>query len=163
MLLRGQRCRPSLFFLVLVALVTVGNSVCAISKDAAKSPDSDVATLQKVADEFALVFNAGDAKRIAGFYSEEVIYMIPHIPNRVGRATVEQDYEELFAKYTMHVDVHIEEAKIFGDMAFDRATYRTTRTPKAGGETVVINGRLLEILRKEDGRWKSFRVVAITD
>jgi uncharacterized protein (TIGR02246 family) len=163
MLIPKQPFRSYLIFLFLGAIGIAGNSVYAVSQQTASPPGSDVATLQKVADEFAEVFNAWDAKRIATFYSEDVIYMIPHIPNRVGRATIEQDYEELFAQYTVHVDVHIDEAKIYGDMAFDRATYRTTRTPRTGGETVVINGRLLEILRKEDGRWKSFRVVAITD
>jgi len=49
--------------------------------------------------------------------------------------------------------------RIFGDVGFDRATFTMTMTPKAGGEAMTHTGRVLEIVRKEKKRWKSFRVM----
>jgi ketosteroid isomerase-like protein len=48
-------------------------------------------------------------------------------------------------------------------MAFDRANFTLTATPKAGGQAAVSSGQFLEVLRKENGKWKSLRAMNTLD
>ena len=81
------------------------------------------------------------------------------MPNHVGREVLEQIYRDFFSKYSAQVEVHIEEVRVSGDMAFDRGHFKVTSTPKAGGELEIREGRVFEVLRKERGKWKSLRVM----
>jgi uncharacterized protein (TIGR02246 family) len=119
----------------------------------------DVAAIVQVAKDFSQAYEAGDADRVASFYSPEVIYMAYRMQNHEGRDIVREIYRGAFAANRGHVDVHIVEVKVFGDVAYDRATFTVTMTPKAGGKPTVSKGRLLEILHKEGGQWRTFRVM----
>jgi|GEM_PF-4383432 uncharacterized protein (TIGR02246 family) len=119
----------------------------------------DVAAIAQVAKDFSQAYAAGDVDRTVSFYSPEVIYMANGMPNHAGRDIVRQIYEGAFAANRGHVDVHLDEVKVFGDVAYDRATFTVTLTPKAGGKPSVSKGRLLEILHKEGGKWRTFRVM----
>lgn len=121
--------------------------------------NKDVAAIVELAKDFSRAYEAADGARIIEFYSPDVIYMAQGMPNHEGRQVLREIYQQLFSKYRGHVDVQIEEVKILGDMAFDRARFTSTLTPKAGGEVVVAKGRLLEVLRKENGKWRSLRVM----
>src|SRR5579862_1280524 len=63
------------------------------------------------------------------------------------------------AQYRVHLDVHVDEVKVLGDFAFDRATFSMTMQPKKGGPSQAHAGRVMELVRKEGGQWKSFRVM----
>jgi len=108
-----------------------------------------VAAIVQIARDFSEAYKAGDAKRVASFYSRDLIYMAQGMPNHEGKEAIEQIYQDLFSKYSGTVAVQIEEVKVLGDMAYDRATFTVTLRPKAGGETVETKGRFLEVLRKE--------------
>ena len=123
----------------------------------------DVGAILQIAQDFSEAYRAGDAKRVASFYSPNVIYMAQGMPNHEGKDLIEQLYKDLFSKYGGTVAVHIDEVEVFGDMAFDRASFTVTLTAKDGGKVTETKGRLLEVLRKEDGKWKSFRVMANTE
>ena len=125
--------------------------------------NADVAAIVQIAKDFSDANKAEDVKRIAGFYSPDVIYMYQGMPNHVGREVIAEMYQDFFSKYTAQVVVHVDEVKVCGDMAFDRATFTVTGTPKLGGEGLVSKGRVLEILRKEGGKWMSLRVMVNTE
>jgi len=96
-------------------------------------------------------------------YSADVIKMSPGSPNR-GKEDLERSYADLLAKYNVEVAVKVEEVTIVSNStAFDRARYTVIATPKTGGKPLVSTGRLLEVLRKENGKWKSFRAMNILD
>lgn len=121
--------------------------------------NKDVAAIVNVAKDFSHAYDAGDVEHMLEFYSPDIIYMAQGMPNHEGREVLKEIYQQLFSNYRGRVDVQIEEVKILGDMAFDRARFTSTLTPKAGGDVVVTKGRLLEVLRKENGKWKSLRVM----
>jgi uncharacterized protein (TIGR02246 family) len=127
--------------------------------DSVDLSNQDVAAIVEIAKDFSQAYEAGDVGRMMEFYSPDVIYMAQGMPNHEGREILKKIYQQLFSNYRGHVDVQIEEVKILGDMAFDRARFTSTLTPKAGGEVVVSKGRLLEVLKKENGKWKSLRVM----
>jgi len=133
------------------------------SANAVDLSNRDVAAIVQVAKDFSEAYASGDVGRIIEFYSPDIVYMAQGMQNHEGRAVLQEIYQQLFSKYHGRVDVQIEEVKVYGEMAFDRARFTSRLTPKAGGETVVSKGRLLEVLRKENGNWKSFRVMVNTE
>jgi uncharacterized protein (TIGR02246 family) len=123
----------------------------------------DVAAIVQVARDFSEAIAVGDLKRVIEAYSPEVVYMSPGKPDTQGRDALAQSWQAMLSTYNMHVDVRIVEVKILGDYAFDRATFTTSMKPKAGGETQEVSGRVFEVLRKENGKWKSLRVMVNSD
>ncbi|MCH7939879.1 MAG: nuclear transport factor 2 family protein [Candidatus Marinimicrobia bacterium] len=61
-------------------------------------------------------------------------------------------------QFTFNMGITNEEVRVAGDWAFARGTYTAILTPKAGGETIDIDGKYLTILERQvDGSWKIFR------
>lgn len=127
--------------------------------DAGDLSNPDVAAIVQSAKEFSEAYRTGDVKRLIDAYSSDVVYMYQEKPNRVGKEALEEMYRDFFSRYAAQMSVNLDEVEVHGDMAFDRANFRITALPKAGGEAVVIEGRVLEIFRKEGGQWKSLRVM----
>jgi uncharacterized protein (TIGR02246 family) len=166
--LMGSRFTFSRALVVLMAgLMGLTAGSCGRSRAASNGPldlsNPDVAAIVQSAKDFEQWNKTGDVEHIAEVYSPDVIYMMQGMPNHEGRTVVAQAYKDFFSNNTAQVTVNVQEVRVFGDMAFDRATFTTLATPKGGGETAVIKGRLLEVLRKEAGKWKSYRVMAITE
>jgi uncharacterized protein (TIGR02246 family) len=123
----------------------------------------DVAAIVQIANGFCDAWKRADLARIMDAYSADVIKMSQGSPNR-GKEDLERSYADLFAKYNVEVDVKIEEVTIVSSStAFDRARYTVIATPKTGGKPLVSSGRLLEVLRKENGEWKSLRSMNTLD
>jgi uncharacterized protein (TIGR02246 family) len=123
----------------------------------------DVAAIVQIANAFCDAWKRADLAFIMNAYSDDVIKMSQGSPNR-GKADLERGYADLLAKYSVDVDVKVEEVAIIsGTTAFDRARFKVIATPKAGAEPLVSTGRLLEVLRKENGKWKSLRAMSTLD
>jgi ketosteroid isomerase-like protein len=123
----------------------------------------DVAAIVQIANDFCEAWKTGNLAVIMDAYSADVIKSNQGSPN-CGKKELEQRYAKAMAQFQFEISVQIEEAEIISDsMAYDRATFTTRATPKAGGQTVVTKGRLLEVLKKENGKWKSFRVMGTLD
>lgn len=153
---------PAVILVVPVAKSATGSQPSASTTDVDLT-NPDVTAIVQIAKDFETANKTGDVKRIAEFYSSDVIYMYQGMPNHEGREVIVQMYQDFFSKYTAQVTVHIDEVRICGDMAFDRARFTATATPKAGGEASLTKGRVLEISRKEGGKWRSLRVMVNTE
>jgi uncharacterized protein (TIGR02246 family) len=164
----GSRFTFSRALVVLMAgLMSLTTASCGRSRSVSNGPldlsNRDVAAIVQIAKDFEQWNKTGDVEHIAEVYSPDVIYMHAGMANFEGKAAVAQSYKEFFSGYTAQVNVNVQEVRVFGHMAFDRATFTTAVTPKGGGETTVMKGQVMEILRKEAGKWKSFRVMANTE
>ncbi|MEO7653526.1 MAG: hypothetical protein ABIZ80_23965 [Bryobacteraceae bacterium] len=66
--------------------------------------------------------------------------------------------------YTTHWDKTLQEFKVAGEWAFERYSYKSTDTPKAGGPVVQVTGWGLVIYHRDaDGRWRVARDAFGTD
>jgi uncharacterized protein (TIGR02246 family) len=160
--------------LALMVLILAASLVGPAVKSAHASPQSasstdvdltnpDVVAIVRIAKDFSEAVAASDFKRMIDFYSPDVVYMSPGLPDAQGRDEVAQNWQGMLSTYNLHVEVHILEVKILGGYAYDRAIFTMSMKPKAGGETQEASGRLLEVLRKEEGKWKSLRVMVNSD
>ncbi len=125
--------------------------------------DPDVQAIVGIAHEFSKAIENGDLERIVSFYSPDVVKTSPGQPPQRGRRAVEESWKRTLSLYQCHLDVQVDEVKILGSVAYDSASFVMTLTPKAGGEAIHSTGRVFEVVRKEDGKWKSVRVLSMAD
>jgi uncharacterized protein (TIGR02246 family) len=148
---------------VVLFLVTIAPAVplCAQvdSTTDADLSNPDVKAIVQVAKDYQNAWRAGDADRITSFYSSDAVYIPQGGPTKHADSTFLTRRRHFYATYNTHVDLHLVEVKVFGDMAYDRTDFVMTMTPKTGGDPQVKKGRLMEILRKEHGEWKSLRIM----
>lgn len=114
--------------------------------EAGERPMSDEADIRQVSEDWIKFYNAGDAARVAGLYTEDAYYLSAHILAH-GRQEI-QAYWERGIKAGGHID-SIKPVTLYytGDLAYCVGTYQATN---AG---VTVDGRILIVLRKVDGKW----------
>ena len=123
----------------------------------------DVRAIVQIARDFSTLVAEGNLERVVGYYSPDVVYMSPGVPDAIGRDAVAKNWQALLSSYSVRVKVRVVEVKILGDYAYDRASFTLTVTPKSGGKKQQTGGRVFEVLHKEQGKWKSLRVMVNSD
>ena len=141
----------------------------ALAPVAARAQD-DAAAITKLATDVVHVIESGDFDRLADFYSPAAVYLAEGeapIDREVGKAVVKR-WRRMIGSNRARISMRLDEVDVSGDLAYDRVSYTVTISPRivgiVPGQTglpgqVVRIGRALEILRKEDGVWKYYRVM----
>jgi predicted ester cyclase len=85
--------------------------------------------------------------------------MPPDRAARVGKETIQAATEAGMASVVAdEYVVSPEEIEVFGDTAYARGVYHAIRTPVAGGDPIVTDGKFMTILKRQaDGTWKIYR------
>jgi uncharacterized protein (TIGR02246 family) len=106
----------------------------------------DEAAIRKIPEDWIRSYNAGDAAKVAGLYTEDGYYLSAHILAH-GRPAI-QAYWERGIKAGGHMDF-IKSLTLYhtGDLAYYAGTYQSTNSG------VTVDGRILIVLRKINGRW----------
>jgi uncharacterized protein (TIGR02246 family) len=111
-----------------------------------RSMSPDEADIRRVSENWIKFYNAGDAAMVAALYTEDGYYLSAHILAH-GRKEI-QAYWERGIKAGGHIDF-IKPLTLYytGDLAYCAGTYQATN---AG---VEVDGRILIVLRKVNGKW----------
>ncbi len=106
----------------------------------------DAAAIRQVSEDWVRFYNAGDAAKVAALYTEDDYYLSAHILAH-GKQAIEA-YWERGIKAGGHMDF-IKPLMVYysGDLAYCAGTYQATN---AG---VTVDGRILIVLRKVNGKW----------
>lgn len=85
--------------------------------------------------------------------------MEPDAPAIFGKQPIHAYYKTPFEQFNINVAIYNEtEIQVADDWAFSRGTYTLSLNPKAGGPTTYIDGKWLDILKRQaNGSWKIFR------
>ena len=103
-------------------------------------------------------YDAGDAGAIAGIFTDDCVIVPPEQPALTGKEGVRSYSEAQFTAFNMALSINTEEVVVLGDWGYGRGTWKNTLTPKAGGDAVEIEGKYLNIVKREaDGGWKIHR------
>jgi len=112
-----------------------------------QSLSGDEASIRQVSEDWIRFYNAGDATKVAALYADDGYYLSAHILAHGRRAI--QAYWERGIQAGGHIDF-IKPLTIYytGDLGYCAGTYQATN---AG---MKVDGRILIVLRKVDGKWK---------
>ncbi len=111
------------------------------------------ATIDSLAREFGVHFNAGHADVVANsFYAENGMVMPPNEPARTGRSEIQAS---LGAFMAMKAQLTVTPVDVVanGAIAIDRGTYTVTFTPPGATAPVTDNGKYLAHWHLIDGKW----------
>jgi len=138
----------------LVLAVFAAVLVTSIAPARAQSQDP---AMDKLAKDWASAFARGDAKTLAGVYTENAVRLTPEGGKVVGRAAIEKEFATNFAGpwkgATIKIDVGASEA-VGPDIAVNEGTYEVTgATTPDGKPAPPIKGQYLNTVVKKDGAW----------
>ncbi len=151
--------RPRLISSFLLALTVIG---CAKSSDAPSAAVDEAAlrdTIQAREQEWSAAFQAGDAARIAGLYTEDGAQVQPAGEWSRGREAITTSMKKQLdtLNVTAREDI-TEEVIAAGDYIVEIGRYSFTATSKNGNRPVSGAGRYVVVWRKDaDGQWRLHR------
>lgn len=105
--------------------------------------------LNKMAAEWAAAYNAKDAATLAGFYTEDAVFMPQDQPMAKGRAAIEAQFTREFQQGFTNLQLTPMESAISGSQAFEAGT-ATIRVPGGGTE----HNKYLVVFKQVGGAWK---------
>lgn len=113
---------------------------------------------------YTTAINSNDLDSLVGMMTEDVVFLAAHAPPTVGKAAVRSWAEDYLQAFTTHWDKQSLEFKQAGEWAFERYSYESTDTPRAGGDPVKDTGWGLVIYHRDaDGKWRVARDAFATD
>lgn len=108
--------------------------------------------LSKIAADFGAALTAGDAAKVAMFYTADAMFMPPNEPAIKGRSNI-QAWMQKQIDAGASLKLQSTESRISGDLAFEAGTYTFSMKPKTG-EPVSDSGKYVVVLRREGSDWK---------
>lgn len=157
--------RSSLVRAFVTAVTVLVLTACGPSgaKPAAVADASD-STAHLAHEAYTTAINSNNLDSLAAMFTEDVVFLAAHSPPIVGKPAVRKWAEDYLQAYTTHWNKTLQEFVTAGDWAFERYSYHSTDTPKAGGAAVEDTGWGLVIYHHDaDGKWRVARDAFSTD
>ena len=94
-------------------------------------------------------------------FTDDAVIMAPDQPAVRGSAEVRSwAAENYFDPYEIDMDFSYEEVEFAGSWGVVIGPFSQKLTPKAGGDTMEIKGKFVDVVRRDsDGSWKFSRVM----
>lgn len=134
------------------------------AKPAAVGDATDDSTAHLAHEAYTTAINSNNLDSLTGMFTEDVVFLAAHAPPIVGKAAVRKWAEDYLQAFTMHWHKTSKEFVVGGEWAFERYSYKSTDTPKAGGAAIQDTGWGLVIYHHDaDGKWRVARDAFSTD
>jgi ketosteroid isomerase-like protein len=119
--------------------------------------DTDLAGITAFNKRYLQSINDGDFATLSRLTTPGHIMMVPGIPAIVGKSANDDANRRSLEQYRVVESWTPAETVIEGGLAFQRGTFSSALTPKAGGATRSIDGKFLRIYRRDaDGNWSMY-------
>jgi len=123
--------------------------------------------VQAILDFEQTVYDAqisGDIDAWMSSFTEDAMVMAPNLPALTNKPAIRQWNAPNFEQFDLHEESDEREVEVAGDLAYIRAHWNWTMTPKGGGKIVKDTGNSIWILRRQpDGSWKIARGIYNSD
>jgi uncharacterized protein (TIGR02246 family) len=120
------------------------------------SMGDDITAIKEIFNKYTVAANTGDFDLWISLWADDAVRMPPDTPAQIGKEQIREAMKPAYDQMNFIITIHIEEAKVYGDLGLTRCTYTLKMTPKAGGETITMpDGKALTLYeRQSDGSWK---------
>ena len=146
--------QASITLMVLLLFVTLGCE----KQNEVVDVEADISAINSNIKQYTSSMNAGDLDSWISLWADDAVQLGPDAPAVIGKEQIRAKYESIFPLFTFSMTINNEDVKISGDLAVSHGNYTVSMTPKAGGETIEIDGKYLSIEeRQADGSWKIIR------
>jgi ketosteroid isomerase-like protein len=151
--MRSITCRQ--YVLVAAASVLMaGIAGCARTRTHEANP-AELAAIGAFNGQYLKAINDGDIAALSRLTTDDHIMMMPNRASVEGKTANDAINGRAFEQFRFAETWQPLDTRISGDLAYQRGTFTTTATPRAGGESRTIAGKFLRIYRREpDGSWR---------
>lgn len=120
--------------------------------------EADISAINELYNQYCSYANAGELDNFISLWMDNGIRMEPDRPSIIGKENIRKYFEIPFELFSTNVSIYGDtEIQVNNDMAFGRGTYTLSLTPKDGGPTTTIDGKWIDILKRQaDGSWKIY-------
>ncbi len=122
----------------------------------------DVAEIRALLeDEYRSRIQAQDAAAYANdlYVDDDVLWSPPDAPDRTDKAGIQEGIQGVFDNFTPNVRLTTTEIEVWGDVAYAVGNVDLKLTPKAGGDVVPVNFRIVWVLANQHGSWRIKRQI----
>jgi uncharacterized protein (TIGR02246 family) len=117
--------------------------------------EADVEAIKAVINQLSSAHDSGDLGSLLATHTEDVIFMPPGEETLYSKDDARERFTPMFEFFNLKIAPSIDEVKVSGDLAFVRYSYSLQSIPKAKGEMIELNGKVVFILnRQSDSSWK---------
>ena len=123
---------------------------------------TDVAQIRALLeDEYPARVNAQDAEAYANdLYADgDVLWAPPDAPDRTDKAGIQAGIQGVFDNFDPNAHLTASEIEVMGDFAYAVGDVDLKLTPKAGGDVVPVNFRIVWLLTNQGGTWRIKRQI----
>ncbi len=113
--------------------------------------------IENQAAAFEQAFNAGDAEKVASFYTEDAAVFPPGSARIDGRDAIRDFWAGAIETGIGDLDLQIVEVSESGDLAVDVGTLTMTAPAEGGGRTDLAGKYIVVWQRGPDGTWRLHR------
>ena len=143
--------------IIVLAACQPSDSKTAASTAAAPGAAAD-STAHLAHDAYTTAINSNNLDSLAGMFTDDVVFLAAHAAPIVGKPAVLDWAKGYLEAFSTHWDKTSQEFKVAGEWAFERYSYKSTDTPKAGGAPVIDTGWGLVLYHRDaDGKWRVAR------
>lgn len=140
------------------SLVALSAFCCTSALASASAGFSAPKDSHEVHEAYVQAINSNDLDAMLEIMTDDVVFLAAQEPPMVGKDAVRPWLEGYLEAYKTHWDKPVLEFVVSGDWAFERYSYKSTDTPRGGGDIVEDTGwGLLIYHRDADGRWRVAR------
>lgn len=120
--------------------------------------EADIAAINELYDQYCIQGNAGDLDNFLSLWEDNATRMEPDSPFITGKENIRKFFEGSFKLFNINIAIYGDtEIQVAKDIAFSRGTYTLSLAPKEEGPTIHIDGKWLDILKRQaDGSWKIY-------
>ncbi len=86
--------------------------------------------------------NDGDVDAWVAAFTDDGVQMLPKAPANLGRERIRAWSQAFFAPFRAEFMLVVDDVRVASDWAFERGTYQSNLTPKAGGEPMQDIGKV---------------------
>ena len=124
--------------------------------EAASNIQTDVQAQRDLAEAFDAAVNSGDLQRFLDLYTEDAVRLPPGSDPIRGKKAISRSIQQFFDEYKAQHELEVLDVRVSGDIAFSRGRWRSTDTPKSGGDPTSASGSWTTIReRQSDRSWKT--------
>ena len=146
-----------------VLLITAGAAACSSSAPAADEfGQADRDAINKLVQDFIVVYNAKDAAKVAASFAENGAVMPPNASTVRGSVNLTSYYEKRFAQGASDLKLETGEIVGVGSLAYATGEYWLNMAPP-GGAVQRDRGKFIFILRERGGKWLLERLMFSSD
>lgn len=127
----------------------------------AENAEAESAGVKQFVTQIQDSFNSGDLDRAMTVFADDAIIMGNGIPDVNGIQAIRALYDDMMKQASLDVQFSTDEIRVFGDLAYERGTYRVRMMDKASGKALPeIHNRHVHIFKRQpDGNWKTWRLM----